>query len=178
MKDLLKNKLRHSKPTVFFHWAVFLLILIAYLAINLRGLKGTERRFFFMQLHFLAGSLVLILSLLRIGWRIIDRYPPALSRKKFFLLASRIVHAALYVFILVQPLLGIMMINMAGHPVTLSWLNISYTLFGKNEVWGHDVHNMHVWLGTIFYYVIGLHILVALWHQFVKKDSLLKRMWF
>ena len=32
-------------------------------------------------------------------------------------------------------------------------------------------------LGTAFYYGIGLHIAAGLWHQFVRRDDLLKRMW-
>ncbi len=36
----------------------------------------------------------------------------------------------------------------------------------------------HLWvlLASIFYYVIGLHAIAAIWHHFVRKDNTLKRM--
>ncbi|NAT36913.1 hypothetical protein CU661_04330 [Pseudomonas syringae pv. actinidifoliorum] len=36
--------------------------------------------------------------------------------------------------------------------------------------------DLHKLLGKIFYYVIGLHVVAALWHHIVRKDNTLKRM--
>jgi len=35
---------RYSKPAIFFHWATFLLVALAWLAIEIRGPKGSDSR--------------------------------------------------------------------------------------------------------------------------------------
>jgi cytochrome b561 len=37
------------------------------------------------------------------------------------------------------------------------------------------LEDIHVWIGQAFYYVIGLHIVGALWHHFVRHDTTLRR---
>jgi cytochrome b561 len=40
----------------------------------------------------------------------------------------------------------------------------------------HDgLEDIHGWIGTVFYYVIGLHILGALWHHYRRRDNTLRR---
>lgn len=36
--------------------------------------------------------------------------------------------------------------------------------------------DLHKLFQPLFYVLIGLHVLAALWHQFVRKDGLIKRM--
>lgn len=36
------------------------------------------------------------------------------------------------------------------------------------------IHHICIDVGM---YLLGLHIIAALWHEFVKKDSVLRRMW-
>ena len=38
------------------------------------------------------------------------------------------------------------------------------------------LHDIHVTVAEVFYWVIGLHILAALWHHFGRRDDTLKRM--
>jgi cytochrome b561 len=45
-----------------------------------------------------------------------------------------------------------------------------------NHDLGQQFEDIHGWVGTIFYYVIGLHILGALWHHFGRRDDTLRRM--
>ena len=35
---------------------------------------------------------------------------------------------------------------------------------------------LHELIGNIFYVVIGLHVVAALWHHFIRRDNTLKRM--
>ena len=41
---------------------------------------------------------------------------------------------------------------------------------------GHQLEELHGTIGEIFYWVIGLHILAALYHHFVRRDDALRRM--
>src|SRR3546814_17002913 len=67
---------RYNKPAVFLHWAIFLLIAVAYVAINVRGPKGTDSRTLWTGIHLVAGLLVFGLALIRAGWRLQLTPPP------------------------------------------------------------------------------------------------------
>jgi cytochrome b561 len=121
---------RYSQPAIFFHWAIFLLVALAYLAIEVRGPKGTESRAFWTSVHFWAGTLVLTLAVARLVWRLWTPAPVAIDVNRLLAFLARAAHLALYLFIFAQPLLGMLMVNTGGHPVTLAGLNLNFTLVG------------------------------------------------
>lgn len=176
MKNILAKQTRYSSPAIFFHWAIFLLVALAYLAIEIRGPKGSDSRAFWMNVHLTAGTFVLVLSVLRVLWRLVSRAPEAIPQATLLRWLSKLAHLALYVFIIAQPLLGIMMINMGGKPVSLDWLGVSFTLFGPDKALRPTIKEAHELIGNAFYFVIGLHALAALYHHFIRRDDVLRRM--
>ncbi|MCA8377480.1 cytochrome b [Burkholderia cenocepacia] len=176
MKNILAKQTRYSSPAIFFHWAIFLLVALAYLAIEIRGPKGSDSRAFWMNVHLMAGTFVLVLSVLRVLWRVVSRVPEAIPQATLLRWLSKLAHVALYVFIIAQPLLGIMMVNMGGKPVSLDWLGVSFTLFGPDKALRPTIKEAHERIGNAFYFVIGLHALAALYHHFIRRDDVLRRM--
>ncbi|AOJ34576.1 cytochrome b [Burkholderia metallica] len=176
MRNILAKQTRYSSPAIFFHWAVFLLVALAYLAIEIRGPKGSDSRVFWMNVHLTAGTLVLVLSVLRVLWRAVSRVPEPIAQAALLRWLSKLAHVALYVFIIAQPLLGIMMVNLGGKPVSLDWLGVSFTLFGPDKALRPTIKEAHELLGNAFYFVIGLHALAALYHHFIRRDDVLRRM--
>ncbi|WP_175716792.1 cytochrome b [Burkholderia anthina] len=176
MRNILAKQTRYSSPAIFFHWAIFLLVALAYLAIEIRGPKGSDSRVFWMNVHLLAGTFVLVLSVLRVLWRVVSRVPEAIPQATLLKWLSQLAHFALYVFIIAQPLLGIMMVNMGGKPVSLDWIGVSFTLFGPDKALRPTIKEAHELIGNAFYFVIGLHALAALYHHFVRRDDVLRRM--
>lgn len=167
---------RYSKPAVFFHWAIVVLVALAYFAIEVRGPKGTESRVLWSNVHFWAGSLVLTLAVLRLGWRLWRGAPADIDSNRAMMFAARIAHLALYLFIFVQPLLGILMINTAGHPVTLAGLDWQIRLVGEDPIAKQAIRQAHEFIGNLFYWVIGLHAAAALVHHVLLRDNTLRRM--
>ncbi|MEN2468400.1 cytochrome b [Burkholderia sp. GS2Y] len=176
MRNILAKQTRYSSPAIFFHWVIFLLVALAYLAIEIRGPKGSDSRVFWMNVHLTAGTFVLVLSVLRVLWRAVSRVPQAIQQAVLLRWLSKLAHVALYVFIIAQPLLGIMMINMGGKPVSLDWLGVSFTLFGPDKALRPTIKEAHELIGNAFYFVIGLHALAALYHHFIRRDDVLRRM--
>jgi cytochrome b561 len=166
---------RYTSPAIFFHWAIFLLVALAYLAIEIRGPRGSDSRTFWTGIHFWAGTLVLGLSVLRLVWRLWAGAPEELTGNRLLAFIARAAHLALYVFIFVQPLLGMLMVNAGGRPVNLAWVNVSFTLIGTDSIARPWLKDAHEWLGNLFYWVIGLHALAAIAHHVVFKDRTLRR---
>lgn len=175
MKNILATQPRYNRPAIAFHWLIVLLVALAYLAIEIRGPKGTDSRTFWTSIHFAAGTLVLALSILRVLWRFSSRAPDPLPQPVVLALLGKLAHLMLYLFTLGQPLLGIAFVNMGGHPVEIAPLHLSFTLFGPNPALRGPLKDIHEFLGNAFYYVIALHALAALWHHFVKRDAALRR---
>jgi cytochrome b561 len=113
---------------------------------------------------------------LRVLWRVVSRVPEAIPQAALLRWLSKLAHVALYVFIIAQPLLGIMMINMGGKPVSLDWLGVSFTLFSPDKALRPTIKEAHELIGNAFYFVIGLHALAALYHHFIRRDDVLRRM--
>ncbi|MCI2810941.1 cytochrome b [Eoetvoesiella caeni] len=167
---------RYNKPAIFMHWAIFLLVVIAYVAINVRGPKGSDTREFWTGIHVWAGLFVLSLSLARVGWRLTHTPPPDEPGSALMSFLAKAAHIALYAFIIVQPLLGILIFNLEGHPVILMGSGWSFSVVGANAALAPLAKDTHELLGNIFYYVIGLHALAALWHHYILHDNTLRKM--
>ncbi|MEJ0002719.1 MAG: cytochrome b [Pararobbsia sp.] len=166
----------YSRPAIFFHWIIAVLIALAYFAIEIRGPKGSDSRAFWNSVHYWAGSLVLTLSVLRVLWRLWQGAPPELEEARALTFLARLVHLMLYVFPIAQPLLGILTVNTDGRAFTLAGTALNIVLVAPDPVAHKLIHSTHIFLGNAFYWVIGLHALAAIGHHLVFKDNTLRRM--
>lgn len=167
---------RYQRSTVFFHWAIAGLVVLAYLAMDVRGPKGSLSRVLWSNTHYWAGTLVLLMALIQVATRWRTRRPKAVPAPPLQAALAVLVHLMLAVFIIAQPLLGMLMVNLGGHPVVLAGPDWAFTLVGPDPHMRTIVHTVHITLAKAFYFVIGLHALAALWHHFVKGDTTLRRM--
>lgn len=171
---------RYTRSARWYHWLTFALVTIAYVLINLREgyPRGSEGRSLTLQFHILAGLVVLALALPRILHRLRNAPPPVsppLANWEASL--SKLTHGLLYAFLIVQPVLGLVTIFAAGRGIVIPFTGIE---FPSPLADNHDLHEqaeaIHGWIGEAFYYVIGLHIVGALWHHFYRHDNTLARM--
>jgi cytochrome b561 len=90
---------------------------------------------------------------------------------------AKATHFALYAFLFVQPVLGLITLQVGGKPVSLFGFTVVPSFMSTpDRDLSHQFEKIHGTIGTIFYWVIGLHILAALWHHFIRKDNTLRRM--
>jgi cytochrome b561 len=169
---------RYSRTSRGLHWLMAGLVMLAYLLIDGRGWfpKGSVLKTLFVQGHFWVGLVVLALVLPRVLARLRNPAPlvhPPL--KPMVQVMSRLTHLALYGFLLLQPLMGLTIVLLERGGIPLGSLTIA-SPFALNKPLAHSVEAAHVFVGTAFYYVIGLHIAAAFWHHFYRRDTVLKRM--
>jgi cytochrome b561 len=171
--------LRYTLSARWFHWLAFAAVTLAYGFINFRGVfpRGTPASRVPMQGHILFGLVVLALVLPRLLHRVRNTPPPVVPPLATWESAlSRITHLALYAFLLVQPLLGLATV-FANGPLTLPFTTLQLpSPMAPDHALHEQLGELHETIGTIFYYVIGLHIAGALWHHFVRRDNTLRRM--
>jgi cytochrome b561 len=167
---------RYSRPAVILHWVIFLVVALALFAIEVRGPRGSDSRAFWTGIHVWAGVSVLCLTALRLVWRLVHGVPAPEAGRGVFAACARGLHLLFYIVLIAQPLLGILMTNFAGRPVSLMGTPIAFSLVAENRDIRETVHDIHVYLGNTLYYLIAIHAAAALWHQFVLKDGTLRKM--
>ena len=176
----MSDPARYSPGQRRLHWLIAVLVALAYLFIEQRGLfeRGTAARAAMVQSHFWVGISVLLLAVWRLGLRARASIPPITPALLAWQAApAKLLHLALYAFLVVQPLLGLATAWTDGKAVLLPFTGIALpALLAADESLAHRLEDLHGSLGTIFYWVIGAHVLAALYHHFMRRDDTLKRM--
>src|SRR5689334_4727830 len=98
---------RYSTVAVVLHWLIALMILtniaLAWSAEDLSRAAATR----VMTVHMSTGIMVLLLSLLRLGWRLMHPIPPyPAGLPRWERLSARAVHWGFYVIMIGMPLTG------------------------------------------------------------------------
>lgn len=181
MKKTLKTRplrQRYRPASIALHWGMLLLLVAVYTTVELAGLfpKGSDPHRAMKAVHASLGLSVLALVLLRIGFRLTGRRPrivpePSNVQK----IVSRVVHALLYVFMLVMPLAGWLHLSARGQPIGFFGLALP-ALMGLDFHAADVIEEVHETLGIAGYYAIALHAMAGLYHHIVMRDNTLVRM--
>ena len=83
---------------------------------------------------------------------------------------------ALYLLLLLQPILGLLQTNARGDRVNLFFVGQLPALIEANRPLAHQLLAAHKVVGVTLLTLIGLHALAALFHHFVRRDNVLTRM--
>jgi cytochrome b561 len=97
---------RYSRTAVAFHWlTAAALALVVALGLRMSEAGGTERERA-LTVHMSVGFVILLLTLLRSGWRATHRPPPLARIRRWERRAAIAAHAAFYLLLLAVPTLG------------------------------------------------------------------------
>jgi cytochrome b561 len=126
--------------------------------------------------HKLLGFLVLWLSVGRLIYRLVHGAPPDEPTLEWWQkAASHLVHWALYGLLLVVPLFGWIGISLFPSLTVFSLFDLP-ALAAPNEEAAKRVLFIHGWLAILLALLVCGHIAAALFHYFIRKDGVLRRM--
>lgn len=180
---------RYSTVAVILHWTIVVLLIWAVgMAWYSDRLEGAEK-IAALQLHKPLGVTILLLTLVRLGWRLVNPPPPLSPHLKAWerFLATA-VHWLFYILLLAMPLTGWAMVSASKlimiYPINMfglfDWPALSFLtdLPPDQRKAAHDAFEWAHHLGAkiVIYGLIPLHVLGALKHQFIDKDNELARM--
>ena len=169
--------MRYGRLSIGLHWLMVLLIAAVYATIELRGNfpKGSEARELIKQWHFMLGLSVFALVWLRliVGWR--HPAPLAVASAKWEQQLAKLAHLALYGLMIGLPLLGWLILSAAGKPIPFFGLELP-ALVGPDKALAGDFKELHETIAVLGYWLIGLHAVAALFHHYVRRDDVLRRM--
>jgi cytochrome b561 len=176
MSNTMKTQ-RYDRLAMSLHWLIALL-LIPMLFAGEELMENEGSGTFLPSVHVSIGLAVLVLSLIRLGWRFAHPAPPPpAGTAAWELTAARIAHALFYVL-------------MIGLPVT-GWLGLPHFLWEEPSLAGLTAFGLAVpvapELGVpagalhnigskVAIALLILHVAAALKHQFINRDEVLARM--
>lgn len=184
MKPVPTDQERYSLVAIVLHWLnalLFLSMIIAGYTMTSLSDADLSLKFSVYQWHKSFGITILLLTLLRLGWRLGNHVPKTPNTKAHK--AAKFMHCLLYGLTLLIPLAGWAL-------VSASPFNIPTILFGEFN-WPHlpyfstlvDKQSMEASLKLVhkgLAYGAGMlvlgHISAALYHHFLLKDQTLAKM--
>ncbi len=177
---IYRNTIDHYGPLVMrLHWLMLLQLIGVYATINLHDFaaKGSVLRADLKLWHFMLGLSVLALVLVRISARLSSGptppIKPALPHWQKLLAVT--MHLTLYLFMLIMPILGWLIVSAEGEPVVVLGMQLP-ALIAPDKALYDSLKDIHETIGTIGYYLIGLHATAGLLHHYALRDNTLQRM--
>jgi len=176
---------RYTLAQRLIHWAVAIIaicLLVVGGTLGILEFDGVKDTFgmpvtnALYKYHKTFGVILLGLMTLRLGLKLTlgrPDYDPPLPR--FNRAASAAVHGLLYLALLVQPMLGWAATAAGGYPI--EFFNSTLPkLIGKDPALSKTLYAVHGAVGALILTLIAIHVSAALWHAYVKRDTVMKRM--
>lgn len=161
----------------FLHWLSVLLIVAVFVLAFSIDLVPTAEKQLFLQLHRSVGLAIWAITIGRLIWRQFTRFPnwPA-SMSLAVRTATTISEYALYLMLLVQPILGILHTGAHGDKVNLFFLGNLPPVLKPDRPFAKQLHDVHAMVGYLLLGLIGLHAVSGLYHHFWRRNHTLTAM--
>lgn len=170
---------RYHPILVALHWLLALFIIMALIAGNvlLEAVPNSDpAKIGGLSNHMTLGITITVLMLVRLALHIFTQKPAHVKTGNGLIdFAGKAAHWALYALVLGMGFSGIAMSQMAGLP------DIVFGASGAPLPESFDIYPpraAHGIISVLLILLIIAHAGAALWHQFLRKDGLLSRMWF
>jgi cytochrome b561 len=169
---------RYDGVAKAFHWSIAALIVAVFgLAWYMDALPLGPLKADMYNLHKSIGLTILALAVLRLAWRMTHRPPPLpLDTPGWERLGAHAGHAALYVFLFLQPLLGLGIAFYSSFPTRIYGLFNLPSPVAPNKAVMDFMAETHELVGTLLLVTVGVHVAAALRHHFILKNNILRRM--
>jgi cytochrome b561 len=173
---------RYNPVAIILHWVLAIaLISIFCFGVYMVDLPFSPTRLKLFNWHKWAGISILILSVLRLLWRLTHAAPPLPAKIEqampaWQLKAHHATHLALYALFFIVPLIGWAYTSAAGFPVVLFGQIPLPDLLGVDKELAALIKPWHQISAFALAGLAALHVAAALKHQLIDRDGLLKRM--
>ena len=182
MTSTNRSDSRYHGFSILLHWVLgATLVAVFALGSYMADLPFSPQRLKLYSWHKWAGICILVLSLLRLVWRLVNR-PPALPAEverampAWQLLAHKATHLGLYLLFFAVPLFGWAYSSAAGFPIVLFGVLPLPDFVPVDKALAHTLKEAHELAANAMLGLVLLHVAGALKHALIDRDGLLQRM--
>lgn len=170
---------RYSGIAMLLHWLIAVAVIVNWRIAEASENAATEEAGReIMGNHFALGMTILLLTVLRIVWRLIHHPPPLSDGLAGWEKAlAKVTHGLFYLLLIGLPLGGWFAMSSYGQGIDM-WGMFTWPALpvAQNPDLGGEVFDIHAAGGTVMLALIGLHVLGVLKHMVIDKDGNLWRM--
>lgn len=170
---------RYSRSAMALHWLIAALLAFQYgLGEAFAHLPRGKALFDVAQFHKSVGITILLLTLLRLGVRFWRPRPALHGDQGWATWAAKAVHFGFYFVLLAVPLTGWLAASTSKLDIptvlfnTIPWPDFPFV----DKGWHEGAEGAHELLAKLFLLLFALHIVGALRHQLLLKETMIERM--
>jgi cytochrome b561 len=174
---------RYGAPARWLHWLMAFLIAVQLPVGAIMSYRGNildlwnATTDFLYSAHKLLGSVLLILVVVRFLVRmIVVSPPPEPGLARWQVLVASANHAGLYLLLLIVPVLGWLGASLFPALDVFGVISLP-PISGADRAASDTVFLLHGLAALLLTGLIFLHVGAALFHRFVRRDGVLRRMW-
>jgi cytochrome b561 len=167
----------YDRVAMALHWATAALVVVQFGSAMTWDWFSRPVHRAMESMHISLGVLLAAVIIARLIWRLMPGHQMSSLQAGWVKLASKGVHYLLYLLLLAQAATGFAFRWAQGHAVEF------FGLFGIPGPYGQlarpirrQLHELHEWIGWTIVIIAFAHALAALYHHYVLKDRVLKRM--
>ncbi len=170
-------RLHYDATARSFHWLIVALLVIQY-AIGwlMPDLHRGQQPGAGMTFHVSFGMTILVLMILRLGWRLLHPVASEPSLPSWQRLGAQTAHWLLYVLVLATTVTGWLFASFRGWSLSFFYLVPLPMLASDNAAAGRAIDGLHQVMEWSLLVVVGVHVAAALVHLFVYRDRVMQRM--
>ncbi|QTD44844.1 cytochrome b [Ottowia testudinis] len=173
---------RYTRVAQLLHWLLALaLVGIFCVGVYMAGLPFSPQKLKLINWHKWAGITILLLSALRLVWRLTHR-PPALPARVqaampgWQRVAHHATHHLMYVLFFAVPLLGWAYSSAAGFPIVWFGALPLPDWVPKDKALADAIKPWHAAAAFALAALVVLHVAAVVKHQLIDRDGLARRM--
>ncbi|MBC9880421.1 cytochrome b [Bradyrhizobium sp. INPA01-394B] len=173
----MTTRLQYGTPAKIFHWLIVVLLAVQYpIGWLMPDLHPGTSPGASMTFHVSIGIAILVLTALRLAWRVTHPVAPESSLPAWQRLSSEAVHWLLYALVLATTISGWLFASFRGWSISFFYLVPLPMLASDNAAAGRTIDGLHQAMELALLVTIGLHVGAALVHIFVHRDRVMQRM--
>ncbi|SEA66359.1 cytochrome b [Paraburkholderia sartisoli] len=168
----------YDRLSILIHWAIFVLVVtvctLGFLFYKL-DYRTSQAYASYYYWHRSLGEIIFVLTIFSVFRRTTRTPPPEFPDVPWRATVARVTKSLLLVLLILVPAFKLW----RGAYGTMGWTFFAWHIPGiwpPNEPLGRFLTAAHYYSALALIFLSALHSLAAIWHQFVKRDSLLKRM--
>lgn len=130
-----------------------------------------------IQLHSGLGLMIIVLGLIRWGWRFFRPKPETVVfEKKWQKTIAVVIHQAFYALFLIAPALGVLLATLVAYPVRPFGFSPIYQWPENSPAMADLVNSFHGFAADVIMVLLIVHAGAALYHHFIQRNSVMLRM--
>jgi cytochrome b561 len=169
----------YSRSQKLLHWGLFALVSGLYLLTYVPALfpRESAERAWVWWLHISFGLLLAALVIARIGLRVARPAPaPVAGTSGWASNLASAMHVLLYLLLVALPISGVVLTWARGDALSFFGAFAIPAPFAPDRAFAREVREVHEFFANAIVLLAVGHATAALWHHFVLRDDVLRRM--